>query len=148
MRHRSLLPSFCKIAEGQCFQQQSKESGCLCSYPLPPSTQCIPLLPPRLLWMDLPWMLSEEVGRGREMRRVEPKGQEGGGKGRWCPGEGQLGWKEPRGVGLPSSSQIPREMGPLRLISSLHEVGKPYHGGSEGTQSKRPFLYPNTNNTL
>ena len=46
-------------------------------------------------------MLSEEVGRGREMRRVEPKGQEGGGKGRWCPGEGQLGWKEPRGVGLP-----------------------------------------------
>lgn len=31
---------------------------------------------------------------------VEPKGQEGGGKGRWCPGEGQLGWKEPRGVGL------------------------------------------------
>lgn len=33
-------------------------------------------------------------------------------------------------------------MGPLRLISSLHGVGKPYHGGSEGTQSKRPISLP------
>ena len=49
MRHRPLLSSLCKIAEGQRFQQQSKESGCLCSHPLPSFTQCIPPFPPTFL---------------------------------------------------------------------------------------------------
>ena len=141
MRHRSLLPSFCKIAEGQRFQQQSKEDALHSSspslYPVHhPLTSQTPLDGSAL------GRCLKGRGGGRKREGLSPRGRREGGKGQWCPGEGQPGWKEPHGDGLPSSAQIPGEMGPLGPISTLHGVGRPYYGGSEGAQPKRPISLP------
>ena len=91
--------------------------------------------------------MSDEEERGKKMRRVEPKGQEGKeARGDGVQERGSQAGRSP--VGFPPLLRFLGRWG--RWGQSHHSMGwaNPTTEGQRVPSRKDPFPYPNTNNTL